>query len=63
VTNPEQAPDIDLEAEELTDENLEEVSGGAATLTSECLDTLGNNPAGNIYALMDGRPHQDTLLD
>jgi hypothetical protein len=31
VTNPEQAPDIDLEAEDLTDENLDEVSGGASS--------------------------------
>ncbi len=34
MTNPEQTPDIDLEAEELTDENLEEVSGGGADLTA-----------------------------
>ncbi len=34
MTNPEQAPDIDLEAEELTDESLEDVSGGEADLTA-----------------------------
>jgi len=29
MTTPEQTPEIELEAQELTDENLEEVSGGA----------------------------------
>ncbi len=33
MTAPDQSPDSDLEIQELTDENLEEVSGGAVAMT------------------------------
>jgi hypothetical protein len=49
VTNPEQTPDTDLEAEELTDESLEDISGGvqlpykvAETKLEDSLTTNGS---------------------
>ena len=55
MTNPEQAPDIDLEAEELTDENLDEVSGGKFPApfyqgeTDIPTEKIGNNSFGIIF--------------
>jgi hypothetical protein len=34
MTTPDQTPDTELEVQELTDDNLEEVSGGMVTLSS-----------------------------
>jgi hypothetical protein len=63
MTTPEQTPDTELEVQELTDEKLEGVSGGAAILASEWTGILTNNPAGRIL-VADGKPHPaDTLLD
>jgi len=51
MTTPDQTPEIELEAQELTDENLEEASGGAGFVYS----------AG--YVAQEGVPSTDTAID
>ena len=59
MTTPDQTPDIELEAQELTDENLEEVSGGG-TLDSAEADLSFESD--QIRALTDGVPASVGLL-
>jgi hypothetical protein len=45
MTTPDQTPDNELEAQEVTEENLEEVSGGAHPVVDALgCGLLGNNP-------------------
>ena len=53
MTTPERTPDTELEVQELTDENLEEASGGTAILTDRGSVLLRTNPATGVY-IADG---------
>ncbi len=50
MTTPEQTPDTELEVQELTDENLEEVSGGAHPVVA----ALGGGLLGDTPLVGDG---------
>jgi hypothetical protein len=60
MTTPEQTPDTDQDVQELTDENLEEVSGGGVALAANWLGPLSGNSF--VAALDKGRfTGQDVL--
>jgi hypothetical protein len=59
MTTPDPTPETELDAQELTDENLDEVSGGRILDSAEA--NLSFEP-GQIRALTDGIPANVGLL-